>query len=630
MNFISVEELSKTYGNKILFDKITFGINKGQKIGLVAKNGAGKTTLLNILIGKDTPDKGLVSRRKEITLTFLDQNPDFDPEAKVFETVYHADSPLLAAVVEYELALEAYEENQSEQNILRFHHATENMDKFNAWDYESKIKEILSRLSINFMDKKIGMLSGGQKKRLALASVLIHQPDVLILDEPTNHLDVEMIEWLEAYLQNKDITLLLVTHDRYFLDEICNEIIELDRGTIFTYKGNFGYYLEKKAEREQVEASELDKAKNLYRRELEWARRMPKARTTKSKSRMDAFEEVREKALKRHKDEKLSLNVKAGRLGGKILELIKLNKSYGDQKILNSFSYIFKKGDKIGVVGKNGIGKSTFLNMVLGLEKIDGGKISTGETVKFGYYSQQGMIMGEDKRLIDVVKDIAEFIPLADGTMLPASQLLTKFLFPPEVQYSMVSKLSGGEKRRLYLLTILIENPNFLILDEPTNDLDLVTLSVLEDFLDSFQGCLLIVSHDRYFMDRLVNHLFVFEGDGEVSDFTGNYSEYRIIKDYEDEQKRLDLKAEKIAEKENIKQGKTKQIVKKLSFKEQQELDTLTIEIEELETEKKEIIEILSDANADSELVIEKGIRLKEVDEDLDAKTFRWLELGEV
>lgn len=632
MNYLSVESLSKSFGLKTLFKDITFGINKGQRVALVARNGTGKSTLLKILMGKESPDTGIVSKRKEITITYLDQDPDLDEKATVMDIIYHTDNPLLKAVKRYETALAVYEKDHSDKAAEELERATAEMDHQEAWDYETKIKDILSRLKVAYFDRKISMLSGGQRKRLALAQVLINEPDLLILDEPTNHLDVEMIEWLEEYLVSRSMTLLLVTHDRYFLDRICTEIIELENGQLYTYKGDFSYYVEKKSEREIAENSEIDKAKNLYRRELEWVRRMPKARGTKSKARLDAFDVIDAKAHSRKKEEKLVLDVKAARLGGKILELIKLNKSYGEQKILQQFSYIFKKGDKIGIVGKNGVGKTTLLNMIMGLETFDSGKITTGESVVFGYYSQKGIVLDGDKRVIDVVKDIAEFIPMADGSKLPASQLLTRFQFPPDVQYGFVSKLSGGEKRRLYLLTILVKNPNFLILDEPTNDLDLVTLSVLEDFLSLFQGCILIVSHDRYFMDKLVDHVFVFEGEGHIRDFPGNYSDYREVQ-----------AEEEAAAKKVLQEKATAPVAKpipvavapvaekrKVSFKEKQEFEQLEKELAELEIEKAELTKKLSSGSSDHAEVLQWSQRIGELGQLLDDKGLRWLELSEL
>lgn len=640
MNYLSVESLSKSYGSKVLFDDINFGLNQGQRTALIAKNGAGKSTLLKIINGKEIADKGTVTFRKDITVTYLDQNPLFDPEITVIEAIYNTNNPILNAVRNYELALTEFEKDYNDQTSLRLEVCTSEMDKLEAWDVEAKVHEVVQRLKIAFLDKKIGNLSGGQKKRLALAKVLIDQPDLLILDEPTNHLDVEMIEWLENYLVSKDLTLLLVTHDRYFLDSVCTEIIELDNGKLFNYKGNFQYFIEKKAEREMIEGSEIDKAKNLYRRELEWVRKMPKARGTKAKYRVDAFQDTKEKAFSKRTEDKLELGMKMSRIGGKILEFHAIKKAFGDTKIVNDFSYIFKKGEKIGVVGKNGVGKSTFLNMIMGLENPDGGHISTGETIVFGYYSQEGLKLKEDKRVLDVVKDIAEFIPLADGSKLSASALLTKFLFPPDVQYSFVSKLSGGERRRLYLMTILIKNPNFLILDEPTNDLDIATLSVLEDFLTSFQGCLLVVTHDRYFMDKMVDHLFVFEGSGVLRDFPGNYTEYRAKKEQEEKdalskpQKESQPKIEtpqatvvtQVAPQPQIEQNVQR---KKLSFKEKHELDQLEKDIANLEKEKSELSQKINQGIDNHTEMLKCSEQIGLIMSQLDEKSIRWLELSE-
>lgn len=632
MNYLSVESVSKSYGTKLLFDKISFGLNQGDRIALIAKNGAGKSTLLKILMGKEIPDGGTITFRKDIVVTYLDQNPVFDENATVLEAIYKTNNPVLNAVCNYEEALVAFEKEYNDFTSEQLEKCSAEMDKLEAWGFEAKVQEILQRLKIAFLDKRVGTLSGGQKKRVALAKVLIDEPHLLILDEPTNHLDVEMIEWLENYLVSRDLTLLLVTHDRYFLDSVCTEIIEIDGGKLYHYKGNFQYYVEKKAEREQIENSEIDKAKNLYRRELEWVRRMPKARGTKAKYRVDAFQDTKEKAFSKKTEEKLELGVKMARIGGKILEFIHIKKAFGETKIANDFSYTFKKGEKIGVVGKNGVGKSTFLNMIMGLEKPDSGEIQAGETMIFGYYSQEGLKLTEDKRVIEVVKDIAEYIPLADGSKLSASGLLTKFLFPPDVQYGYVSKLSGGERRRLYLMTILIKNPNFLILDEPTNDLDIVTLAVLEDFLTNFQGCVLIVTHDRYFMDKMVDHLFVFEGAGVIRDFPGNYTEYRDKKDAEEkvqkkeEPEKLVNKEEKaatapVAEKVSAK--------RKLSFKEKAEFEQLEKDIERLEKEKNELTAKLSAADQQQEDLLKWSERIGIVIAELDEKSFRWLELSE-
>lgn len=632
MNYLSVESVSKSYGTKLLFDKISFGLNQGDRIALIAKNGAGKSTLLKILMGKEIADGGTITFRKDIVVTYLDQNPVFDENATVLEAIYKTNNPVLNAVRNYEEALAAFEKEYNPTTSDQLEKCSAEMDKLEAWGFEAKVQEILQRLKIAFLDKRIGTLSGGQKKRVALAKVLIDEPHLLILDEPTNHLDVEMIEWLENYLVSRDLTLLLVTHDRYFLDSVCTEIIEIDAGKLYHYKGNFQYYVEKKAEREQIENSEVDKAKNLYRRELEWVRRMPKARGTKAKYRVDAFQDTKEKAFSKKTEEKLELGVKMARIGGKILEFIRIKKAFGETKIANDFSYTFKKGEKIGIVGKNGVGKSTFLNMIMGLEKPDSGEIQAGETMIFGYYSQEGLKLTEDKRVIEVVKDIAEYIPLADGSKLSASGLLTKFLFPPDVQYGYVSKLSGGERRRLYLMTILIKNPNFLILDEPTNDLDIVTLAVLEDFLTSFQGCVLIVTHDRYFMDKMVDHLFVFEGVGVIRDFPGNYTEYRDKKDAEEKTLKKEEPEKPVHKSEQAAPVPVEEKTitkKKLSYKEKAEFEQLEKEIAKLEKEKSELTEKLSAADQQQEDLLKWSERIGKVIAELDEKSFRWLELSE-
>ncbi|MEO6903973.1 MAG: ABC-F family ATP-binding cassette domain-containing protein [Bacteroidia bacterium] len=632
MNYLSVESVSKSYGTKVLFDKISFGLNQGDRIALIAKNGAGKSTLLKVLMGKEISDGGTITFRKDIVVTYLDQNPLFDENSTVVEAIYNTNNPMLNAVRAYEAALLAFENEYNDSTSDQLEQCSAQMDKLDAWGVEAKVHEILQRLKIAFLDKVIGTLSGGQKKRVALAKVLIDEPHLLILDEPTNHLDVEMIEWLENYLVSKDLTLLLVTHDRYFLDSVCTQIIEIDNGKLHHYRGNFQYYVEKKAERESMENSEIDKAKNLFRRELEWVRKMPKARGTKAKYRVDQFHEVKDKAFSKQTEEKLELGVKMSRIGGKILEFIKIKKVFGETKIVNDFSYIFKKGEKIGVIGKNGVGKSTFLNMIMGLEQPDTGKIQTGETIVFGYYSQEGLKLNEDKRVIEVVKDIAEFIPLADGSKLSASGLLTKFLFPPDVQYGYVSKLSGGEKRRLYLMTILIKNPNFLILDEPTNDLDIVTLSVLEDFLTNFQGCVLIVTHDRYFMDKMVDHLFVFEGEGAVRDFSGNYTEYRDKKELEDKIQRKEIQTNSKAESSLASTEtdlKDNNLKKKLSYKEKEEFDTLEKEIAKLEINKNKLTDQLNAEGVDANKIMQYSEEIGKVIAQLDEKTLRWLTLSE-
>ncbi len=632
MNLLSIHQLSKAYGPKVLFKKISFGLNYGDKVALVAKNGSGKSTLFKILKGKEIADEGEVVFRKDITVAFLDQDINFDESQTIDYLLQNADNKYVRCIRAYDAAISASELAHNSETAKAMDLALLQMNDLNAWEYENEVKEILSRLEINNTQQILNTLSGGQKKRVALALVLINKPDLVIMDEPTNHLDVEMIEWLEHYLQSAALSLLLVTHDRYFLDEVSNSIIELDNGELVEYKGNFEYYLTKKAEREQIKNAEIDKARNLYRRELEWVRKMPKARGTKAKSRVDAFYDVEEKAKQKRSDKKIELNVKMDRLGSKIVELHKITKAFGDKTILNPFTYTFIHGEKIGIVGKNGVGKSTLLNIILGLQQVDTGKVQTGDTVSFGYYSQGGIKLDEDKRLIEVVKDIAEFIPLANGSSISASQLLTRFNFTPDVQYSFVSKLSGGEKRRLYLLTVLVKNPNFLILDEPTNDLDIVTLQTLEEFLDEFKGCVLIVSHDRYFMDRLVDHIFAFEGNGEIKDFPGHYTDYRewkqIQKNIPEEVKPI-LKIEpEIQTKEEVKLPTP--TGKKLSYKLQRELEDLEMTIPKLELEKTNVALQLSNGESDYAKIQTLTAQLEQLSETLDEKSMRWLEIQEM
>jgi ABC transport system ATP-binding/permease protein len=626
MNYLSVENLSKSYGIKVLFKNISFGINKGERVSLVAGNGTGKTSLLTILSGKDTADSGNVIYRRDIRIAYLEQEPDFDAEKTVMEEVFRSENPMLNAIKEYEECMEM-QEHGGGLDEEKYQAAFEKMENLNAWDYEVKVKQILSQLKITDLNQKTGKLSGGQKKRVALAKVLIEEPEMLILDEPTNHLDFEMIEWLENYLVKQDVTLLMVTHDRYFLDRVCNNIIELERGILYSYKGDYEYFLEKKEERIFNQGRENDKANNLLRKELEWVRKMPKARTTKSKSRVDAFYELEEKAAGHKKEKELQLNVKMTRLGGKVLECKKVYKAYGDREILKGFDYTFKTGERIGIVGMNGAGKSTFLNIITGKEQVDSGKVNVGETVVWGYYSQEGLLLNEEKRVIEVVKDIAEVIPLGDGSKLTASQFLQHFLFPPEMQYTYVSKLSGGEKRRLFLLTVLMKNPNFLILDEPTNDLDLITLNVLEEFLMSYGGCLLIVSHDRYFMDKLVDHLFVFEGEGIVKDFPGNYSDYRTWLLTREKEGKVKVKVE---EKVDVLQFQEKAESKKVSYKDQKEYDNLELEIAKLEKEKQELETLLNSGTLPNDELQVKALDLGEILQKIEEKSTRWLELGEM
>jgi len=617
MNYLSVQDLGKSYGIQTLFKGLFFGIDQGQKVALVARNGTGKTTILRALAGIESADTGEVVWRKGIKVAFLQQESDFGDAKTIFEAIYESENPMLSAIQEYEAAL------LNPENADVFQNAFDKMDQLQAWDYEVKVKTILSKLKLDELKQEISVLSGGQRKRLSLAKILIDQPDFLILDEPTNHLDLQMIEWLEEYLTKEQVTLFMVTHDRYFLDAICNEILELEEGDLFRYKGNYTYYLEKKQERQTVMQTNIDKAKNLYSKELEWMRRQPKARGTKSKARIDSFYDVEKSAKKRIKNDKVQLEVQMSRLGSKILELHKVSKAYGDLKILDQFTYTFKKRDRIGIVGKNGVGKTTVLNMLTGTETIDAGKIVIGDTVVIGYYTQSGMKMDESKRVIEIVRDIAEYIPLAGGRKLTAAQMLERFLFTKDAQWKRVSVLSGGEKKRLYLLTILMKNPNFLILDEPTNDLDLITLKVLEDFLDEFEGCMITVSHDRYFMDRLVDHLFVFEGEGQVKDFPGNYTDYR-------ENVTVDGKLKIIKPKEKVIAKVEVSEKRKLTYKEKKEYDTIESVIDALEQGKVSIGEQFNDPSLDVEKMKELGLRLKALDDEIAEKTDRWMELAEL
>ena len=617
MNYLSVQDLGKSYGIQTLFKGLNFGIDQGQKVALVARNGTGKTTILRALADVEPADTGLIVFRKGLRIAFLQQESDFGDAKTVFSAIYESDNPLLSAIQEYEAAM------LNPENADAFQNAFDKMDQLQAWDYEVKVKTILSKLKLDELKQDISLLSGGQRKRLALAKILIEQPDFLILDEPTNHLDLGMIEWLQEFLTKENVTLFMVTHDRYFLDAICNEILELEEGDLYRYKGNYTYYLEKKQERQEVMQTNIDKAKNTYSKELEWMRRQPKARGTKSKARIDSFYDVEKSAKKRIKNEKVQLEVQMTRLGSKILELHKVSKAYGDLKILDQFTYTFKKRDRIGIVGKNGVGKTTVLNMLTGSESVDAGKIVTGDTVVIGYYTQSGMKMDEGKRVIEIIRDIAEYIPLAGGRKLTASQMLERFLFTKDAQWKHVKVLSGGEKKRLYLLTILMKNPNFLILDEPTNDLDLVTLKVLEDFLDEFEGCMITVSHDRYFMDRLVDHLFVFEGDGQVKDFPGNYTDYR-----ENVSADGKLKIDRPKSKDPIKSASSEK--KKLTYNEKKEYDTIESVIDKLEQEKESIGAQFNDASLDAEKIKDIGQRIKELDDEIALKTDRWMELAEL
>ncbi|MBS1777502.1 MAG: ABC-F family ATP-binding cassette domain-containing protein [Bacteroidetes bacterium] len=621
MHYVSAEKISKNYGVKPLFDDISFHINEGDKIALVAKNGSGKSTLLKILSGAETPDSGKVWIHKEVTVALFEQEPKFNEAHTVLDNIFHHNHPIINAIKHFESVSETEDAEALGQAIVR-------MDELNAWDFDAKVKQILGKLNIHHLYQPIATLSGGQRKRVALAQTLIdigfeHKHVLLIMDEPTNHLDVEMVEWLEHYLNLEKVTLLMVTHDRYFLDAVCEEIWELDGNNLYTYRGDYENYLEKKAARIESQQATIDKARNEYRKELEWMRKQPKARTTKARSREDNFYKVEAVAKQRIVDNQVSLQMKMNRLGGKIAELKKVYKSYGDKVILKGFDYTFKKGERIGIVGKNGAGKSTFLELLQGHILADSGKINIGDTVVFGNFSQQGLEIKEDMRVIEFVKTIAESFPLASGGSLSAAQFLQLFLFSPEQQYTYLSKLSGGEKKRLQILTILFKNPNFLILDEPTNDLDLPTLSVLENFLSEYQGCMIIVSHDRYFMDRLVDHLFVFEGNGEVIDFPGNYSEYRL------QQKADTLKIEQIPEKKAPPSEITKAKPKKLSYKEQREFEQLEQEIPALEQEKQQLSESMSQPNLTYETLQKTSSRILEITNLLEEKEMRWLELSE-
>ncbi len=624
MNILSVENVSKSFADRELFEKVSFGINWGDKVALVARNGTGKSTLLKIIEGTDVADEGKISRNKDVRFGFLEQDLKFNENLSVLDNIFLSASPEVLAIKEYERINELYETNHADKHYQVLQKAIARIDELKAWDYESRVKQVLGKLGINHFDQSMKTLSGGQKRRVALARVLIEDPQFLILDEPTNHLDIAMIEWLESYLSRQNITLLLVTHDRYFLENICDTIIELDGGKIYRYEGNYEKFLEQKANRTFNEESEHEKLKNRYRRELEWVRKQPKARTVKSKSRVDAFDMIEEKVKSRKKEEELRLEIKMNRIGGKVLELKKVYKKYGEQVLLKGFDYTFKKGERIGIVGKNGTGKSTFLNLITDKDKADSGKINVGETIVYGYFNQEGIKLDNDKRVIEVVKDIAEFIPLADGSKVMASQFLQMFGFPISQHFTFVSSLSGGEKRRLHLLTILVKNPNFLVLDEPTNDLDLITLQALEEFLENYSGCLIIVTHDRYFMDKLVDQLFIFHGDGDVQVFPGNYTEYRLSEDKKDFEKLID-ENKTIAE-NKIAAEKTKI---KLTYKERLELETLNKDIEKLETEKNKLTEQLQTGGTNHEELMNSGIRLTKVIELLDEKGNRWLELSE-
>lgn len=630
MHYVTAEGLTKSFGITPLFSDITFHINEGDKIGLIARNGVGKSTLLRILTGRETADKGKLWINKDVTVALFEQEPGFKEDKNVLENIFDAKNPVMEVIRQYEAATESGDPDELGNVFIK-------MDELGAWDFEAKVQQILAKLNITYLHSIVSELSGGQRKRVALAKTLIdigfdHKHTLLLMDEPTNHLDVEMIEWLEHYLNAESVTLLLVTHDRYFLDAVCDEIWELERSNMYVYKGDYENYMEKKAARLESENSSIEKAKNTYRKELEWMRKQPKARTTKSKSRQDNFYDVEAKAKQKIEDAQLQLQVKMSRLGGKIIEAKKVYKSYGDKKILQGFDYTFSKGERAGVIGKNGIGKSTFLNILQGLEQADTGKINVGDTVVFGNFSQQGLVIKDNMRVIEYVKTFAESFPLAKGGSLSAAQFLELFLFPPEKQYTYLASLSGGEKKRLQLLTILFANPNFLILDEPTNDLDLPTLAVLESFLSEFQGCVLIVSHDRYFMDRLVDHLFVFEGEGVVRDFPGNYTQYRL---WQKEQEKKESTAPQAApakkEAEVVAAAPVDTTPKrKASFKEKRELETIQDDISKLETERDKIAEQLGEPGLAFEQISKLSSRAVEITRLLEEKEMRWLELSEL
>ncbi|MBL7719512.1 MAG: ABC-F family ATP-binding cassette domain-containing protein [Flavipsychrobacter sp.] len=626
MHYLSAERLSKSYGVKPLFENITFHISEGDKIALVAKNGSGKSTLLKILAGLDEPDSGKLTIHKDVTVALFEQEPKFDEQLSVLDNIFHVKNPVVEALRDYERIIDSGSKDPDELG-----HALTRLDELGAWEHEAKVKQILGKLNIHHLDQMVSTLSGGQRKRVALAQTLIdigfeHKHVLLIMDEPTNHLDVEMVEWLEHYLNQENVTLLMVTHDRYFLDTVCNEVWEIDGSELYEYKGDYENYMEKKAARIDSQLASIDKAKNEYRKELEWMRKQPKARTTKSKSRQDNFYEVEARAKQRLEDNKIELQMKMNRLGGKIAELKKVYKSYGDKVLMKGFDYTFKKGDRIGIVGKNGAGKSTFLQILQGEEQADSGKINIGDTVVFGNFSQKGLVIKEDMRVIEYVKSIAETFPLAGGGSLSAAQFLTLFLFPPEQQYTYLSSLSGGEKKRLQLLSILFKSPNFLVLDEPTNDLDLPTLAVLEKFLSEYQGCLLIVSHDRYFMDRLVDHLFVFEGDGFIRDYPGNYSQYRIWQ--KDEERKEQLKPATPAAALPAAEPPARE-KKKFSFKEKREFELLEKEIPQLEGEKAAVTEKMSSPGLPFDELQQLSSRITEITHLLEEKELRWLELSE-
>ena len=616
VNYLNVENISKSYGELVLFKDISFSVHKDQKIAFVAKNGSGKTSILNMLAGLDNPDVGQIIFRKDIKISFLPQEPVLNPELTVEESIFSVENDTLKIIKNYEKALLNPEDEEAYQK------AFEQMDIHNAWDFETQYKQILFRLKLDNLQQKVSTMSGGQKKRLSLANALINKPDLLILDEPTNHLDLEMIEWLEAFFAKENITLFMVTHDRFFLERVCNEIIELDHGNLYTYKGNYSYYLEKKEARIEQFNTEIGKAKQLFKKELGWMRRQPKARTTKSKSRIDDFTEIKHKAKQRRNDHVVELELNMERLGSKIIEFHKVGKAFKDKTILDNFEYNFQKGERIGIIGKNGTGKSTFLNILTRNMQPDSGKVVVGDTVKFGYYTQSGITPKPKQKVIDILKEFGDYIPLKKGRIISAQQLLERFLFDRKKQYDYVEKLSGGERKRLYLCTVLIQNPNFLILDEPTNDLDIVTLNVLEDFLLDFPGCLMVVSHDRYFMDKIVDHLFVFQGKGKVDDFPGNYSDYRS---YEDSKPPVSKTKDTTKEKQSWKKDNNNA----LSYNEQKEYKNIESKIKSLEFDKKELEDKFLNPDLTQDDIIELSNKVQKIVETIEEKEMRWMELAE-
>ena len=623
MNLLAVENLGKNFGERILFEGLSFGLSKGDKVALIANNGTGKSSMLKILAGQDSSDEGEVIFRNECKVSYLSQDAIFDDRLTINELINSAHNKISILVKNYEKAVEDHSKEGNAQTEKLVEELTAKMEQENAWDYQRRSEQILSKFNINNLQQKVGALSGGQKKRLSLALLLLENADILLLDEPTNHLDISMIEWLEKFLQQQNITVLMVTHDRYFLERVCNNIMELEGGNLYHHKGNFSYFLEKRAERESNFDVEIGKAQKLMKKELEWIRRSPKARTTKSKARIDNFDKIKKKASSKRITQELNIDVKMDRMGGKILELKNIKKSFGDLTILDGFDYTFKKGERIGILGKNGVGKSTFLNIITGRENPDSGKINVGETINYGYFTQGGLDTDEDRRVITVLKDIAEFIVMSDKRKVSASQLLEHFMFTPEMQFTEVKRLSGGERRRLYLLTVLMKNPNFLILDEPTNDLDLLTLTKLEEFLLQYKGCLILVSHDRFFMDKLTEHLFVFTGNGEIEDHYCTYSEYREKEIAQEKE----FKKIQHLEKQN---SKVKAPKKKLSFKDQYEYTNLEKEIQDLEKEKSELESNIQIPNIELAEIMEKSERLGIVINLIDEKEMRWMELDEM